>query len=37
MNELLNRIDGCKDVSELPADTADRAEKLFKSINAAFA
>ena len=36
MNELLKRFDGWKDVSQLPHGTADRAEKLFKSINAAF-
>jgi hypothetical protein len=36
MNELLRRFDGWKDVAELPVGTADLAEKLFKSINAAF-
>jgi hypothetical protein len=37
MNQLLKHFDGWHDVSNLPAGTADRAEKLFKSINTAFA
>ena len=37
MNELLKHFDGWHDASKLPAGTADRAETLFKSINAAFA
>jgi hypothetical protein len=36
MNELLKRFGTWKDVSDLPAGTADRSERLFKSINAAF-
>jgi hypothetical protein len=37
MNELLKHFDSWYEASKLPPGTADRAEKLFKSINAAFA
>ncbi len=36
MKELLKRFDGWDDVAKLPAGLADRAEKLFASINAGF-
>ena len=34
--EMLKRFDKWRDVKDLPAGTADRAEQLFKRINAAF-
>lgn len=37
MNQLLKHFDDWHDSSKLPPGTADRAEKLFKSINGAFA
>jgi 5S rRNA maturation endonuclease (ribonuclease M5) len=37
MNQLLKHFDRWHEAAKLPAGTADRAEKLFKSINAAFA
>jgi len=37
MNQFLKHFDSWDDASKLPPGTADRAEKLFKSINAAFA
>lgn len=37
MNQLLGHFDDWDDASKLPPGTVDRAEKLFKSINAAFA
>lgn len=37
MNQLLVHFDDWDDASKLPPGTVDRAEKLFKSINAAFA
>jgi hypothetical protein len=36
MNQLLKRFNGWTNASQLPAETADRSEKLFKSINQAF-
>lgn len=36
MREILRRFDGWKGISDLPMGSADRAEKLFKKINAAF-
>jgi predicted ATP-dependent endonuclease of OLD family len=36
MKELLKRFDSWDDVGKLPAGLADRAEKLFKAINAGF-
>jgi hypothetical protein len=37
MSEILRRFDGWKSVADLPVGTAEMAEKLFKSINDAFA
>ena len=34
--EMLIRFDGWRDVKDLPIGTADKAEQLFKTINAAF-
>jgi hypothetical protein len=36
MSEILRRFDGWEKVSDLPKNTASRAEKLFNSINSAF-
>jgi hypothetical protein len=36
MSEILRRFDGWQKLAELPAGAADRAEKLFESINNAF-
>ena len=36
LNELLQRFDTWKSVKDLPKGTVDKAESLFKTINAAF-
>lgn len=36
MKEMMKRFDEWKKVSDLPGDTANKAEKLFKNINAVF-
>ena len=36
MSEILRRFDGWEKVADLPTGTAEKAEKLFKAINAAF-
>jgi len=36
MSEILRRFDGWKKLSDLPGDTATKAEKLFQAINNAF-
>jgi len=36
MSEILRRFDGWHKISDLPKGTAESAEKLFKTINAAF-
>lgn len=36
MKEMMKRFDEWEKVSDLPGDTANKAEKLFKSINAVF-
>lgn len=34
--EMLKRFDTWREVKDLPPETADRAERLFKTINVAF-